>query len=162
MRARFNKLKQLGISLLEVLLSLTIIAIILVMATRYFFLATNDNRVNATREEIASVVSAIHNWKGLNPQYSSSLDISTLWSEGYLADSPALVVTGKTARLYDPWGAEIAVTGGTSSATVTVALPNFNNCERLRKTFLDAELNKSAGSNNPSCDQAGVFTLTVA
>ena len=35
--------KQLGISLLEVMLSLSIIAIILVMATKYFFVANRSD-----------------------------------------------------------------------------------------------------------------------
>ena len=53
MKKRFTTgYKQAGISLLEVMLSLSIIAVILVMATRYYFLASNAQRVNQDRKSV--------------------------------------------------------------------------------------------------------------
>ena len=73
-----GKRLQRAISLLEVLLSLSIIAIILVMATRYFFVASNNDKINILRQQIGSLVAAVNSWKNQNPQYTSSLTIAEL------------------------------------------------------------------------------------
>ena len=86
-RARSYLLKNYfkAISLLEVLLSLSIIAIILVMATRYFFVATNNDKVNILRQQIGSLVAAVNSWKNQNPQYTETLTIQQLSNDGFLA-----------------------------------------------------------------------------
>ena len=129
------------------------IAIILVMATRYFFLANNNNRINIARQQVGSVVSAINSWKHQNPQYSPSLDISTLYNDGFLARSSNLIVSGQqgdaSAHLYNPWGSEIVLRATTTSATVTLSLPQRSDCTSLRNSFPDGVCN-----NNQ-------FTLTI-
>lgn len=145
---------QSGISLLEVLLSLTIIAIILVMATRYFFLATNNDRINMTREQIGSVVAAIHGWKNQNPQYDTGLSISMLYNDGFLYKSSNMVVNGappeSTAKLYDPWGSPIIVKGASDHAEINLQLPKYSACRSLQNSYPDA-----------TCDGNGNFSLSI-
>ncbi len=54
-----GQLRQAGISLLEVLLSLAIISIILVMAMQYFTTAGNNQKLNMVRTFIGADMAAI-------------------------------------------------------------------------------------------------------
>jgi len=131
---RRNKLQR-GISLLEVLLSLSIIAIILVMATRYFFLASDNDRINVTRQEIGSVIAAVQAWKGQNTQYSSSLSISQLYTDGFLTKSNSLDTGASTAKLYDPWGDIISLTGKTTYVEISIPLQKKKYCTALKNSY---------------------------
>jgi prepilin-type N-terminal cleavage/methylation domain-containing protein len=57
-----GQLKQAGISLLEVLLSLAIISIILVMAMQYFTTAGNNQKLNMVRTFIGADMAAIQGY----------------------------------------------------------------------------------------------------
>lgn len=138
---------QKGISLLEVLLSLSIIAIILVMATRYFFVANNNDKINVVRQEVGSLVAAINAWKNQNPQYSPDLTISQLSQDGFLANSRSL--SSDKTTLYDPWGDPIQLSVTGNSAQITVSLPKSSDCNALQNSYPDG-----------SC-QDTVFSLEV-
>ncbi|MCH9644370.1 MAG: prepilin-type N-terminal cleavage/methylation domain-containing protein [Gammaproteobacteria bacterium] len=148
-----RKRHQAGISLLEVLLSLSIIAIILVMATRYFFVASNNDRINSVRQQVGAIVAAIHSWKDQNPQYNSNLSVSSLYQDGFLAKSSSLVISGTQASLYNPWGQQISISSGTESATIQLALPKLSDCKALQNSFKD-------GTCSGSVD-AAQFSLVV-
>lgn len=138
-----------GISLLEVLLSLSIIAIILVMATRYFFVASNNNKVNTVRQEIGSLIAGITSWKNENPLYSPSLTIQALYNAGFLANSNSLS-TDKSI-LYDPWGGTInlAVAQDTG-ATISDTLPTAAECTSLLNSYPDG-----------NCGGGNTFSITI-
>lgn len=139
--------QQEGISLLEVLLSLGIIAIILVMATKYFFVANRNDKVNIVRQQIGAIISAVESWKAEQPTYSAtpSLSIGTLSDEGFLAKSSLMQDGGKTnARLNNPWGYLIAIDNVTDTgADITTTLPGINECRSLHNSYPDAEDCKS-------------------
>lgn len=139
--------RQSGISLLEVLLSLSIIAIILVMATRYFFVANNNDKVNMVRQEVGSVIAAVNAWKNQNPQYSADLTIAQLSQDGFLANSHSLSTDKST--LYDPWGDPIQLSVTGNAAQITVTLPKPSDCTALQNSYPDG-----------SC-QDNVFSLEV-
>lgn len=153
-RLRLSMRKQKGISLLEVLLSLSIISIILVMATRYFFVANRNDKVNTVRQQVGSLISAVESWKNQNATYSAtpSLSIGTLSSDGFMANSSFMVNQGTpNASLNNPWGYPIKVTSsGVNGADITTTLPGLNECRSLRNSYPDAQ----------KCT-AGEFTLHV-
>ena len=139
MRKIKQKLIQ-GISLLEVLLSLSIIAIILVMATRYFFVASNNNKVNTTRQDIGSLIAAITSWKNENPVYPGDLSISTLVTDGFLTNTNNIVDNA----LYDPWGGEIVLSVSTAGAEISDTFasdPNGHECISLQNSYPAATCN---------------------
>lgn len=154
MKKNFQK----GISLLEVLLSLTIIAIILVMAVRYFFVAENNNRVNTTREDIGSVIAAVNAWKGKNPQYIDGLNILTLYQGGDFPSSKSLKtdnwqdpINATQATLYNPWGQEITLSSSSSAdphVEIQTKMQDKNDCLSLQNSYSKAV-----------CDDSGLFTL---
>ena len=143
--AKFN---QLGISLLEVLLSLSIIAIILVLATRYFFVATNNNKVNTAISQISGIIAAIHTWKGINTSYTG-VSVQVLYDAGQLANFPGLDdATISAVKLKDLWGDEFNVTPASDNnhVTITLTLPDAGNCEALRNAYNGATCSGTAFS----------------
>ncbi len=74
--------KQKGISLLEVLLSLTIISVILVMATRYYFEASASAKAASTAQLIVGIQSEIN--KDANHKVVATA--GTLIARGFLLD----------------------------------------------------------------------------
>lgn len=148
--------QQLGISLLEVLLSLSIIAIILVMATKYFFLASDSDRVNVLRQEIGEVVAAIRNWKGQNPEYTSGLSYQKLYDDGFLAKSKFLAngeVSGGGLQLFGPWGQPIKLASNTDGVVISVQIPTNAECQMLLNSYPDGACDNGANTG------PAVFTL---
>lgn len=127
-----------AISLLEVLLSLSIIAIILVMATRYFFVATNNDKINIVRQQVGSLIAAVNSWKNQNPQYTAALTIAQLSTDGFLANSRSL--SDDKTTLFDPWGDAISLQSvqGTG-AQISVTLPKSSDCNSLQNSYPDGE-----------------------
>lgn len=132
---------QTGISLLEVLLSLSIIAIILVMATRYFFVANNNNKINTTVSQVGGLVAAVNTWKGIKTTYEG-LSVQALYDAGQLNDFPGLD-DGSTSSvtLKNLWGGTIDVSEeaggtGTSQASIVIsALPTAGDCQALENAY---------------------------
>ncbi len=125
----------LAISLLEVLLSLSIIAIILVMATRYFFVASNNDKINITRQQIGSLIAGINSWKNQNPQYTPGLTILELVNDGFLANSHSLSEDKTT--LYAPWGEPIILQVSEGGAQITTTMPKTSDCIALQNSYPD-------------------------
>ncbi len=151
----YNKKKQLGISLLEVLLSLSIIAIILIMATRYFFVASNNNKTNTTISQVGALVAAAHAYKGATANYAN-LSIQTLAQAGQLANFPGFDDTNNS--LLTLWGGSITIaSSGDKSefAEITVNLPDENKCQTILRAYPDA----STGNVTSKCLKSQ-FTYT--
>jgi type II secretory pathway pseudopilin PulG len=56
-----------GIGLLELMLSTAIIALVIIMATRYFSVTREQQKITQTLQASATVLQAVHTW-GQNPQ----------------------------------------------------------------------------------------------
>lgn len=67
---KFRKYKQFGIGLLELMLSLSIIAILLVMATRYYLVTSYSRKLNQVTSEMAQIQGAAYSWKGTKADYT--------------------------------------------------------------------------------------------
>lgn len=88
--------KQKGISLLEVLLSLTIISVILVMATRYYFEASTNARAQATAQLLTGLKAEIAKIEG---QTGNAMTLPLLISGYNFLPSDQNGTTGYTAPL---------------------------------------------------------------
>ncbi len=134
MMLKLNRSKQRGISLLEVLLSLSVIAIILVMATRYYRSAQQSQQVSNAVSMISGIVTAETQYKAANN--NTFVDLATLVTKGYLPPNFGT----------DPWGGTLSVTeaGGEYTIASTSTIPP-NTC-----TMLNTTLAQSASSGG--CD----------
>lgn len=120
--------KQRGISVLEVMLSLAIIAVILVMATRYYKTAQQSQQVKNALNMVGGIVDAEVDYAAANSNaYNGSIeDLST---KGYLP--PGIGGTGATAG-NDPWGNPIGLqTNSGGGFTITFTQVPVNTCNEL-------------------------------
>ena len=147
--------RQTGISLLEVMLSLSIIAIILVMATRYFFVASNNQNVNKVRGQIGTVVSALQEYRNQNPNYAS-VSLNVLVVGGFVPQNNDVSGSAGSYVLNNPWNSPITVTptGSNNGATVSTVLQSDTDCKALAAGYATAN-GTCAGTGNTT------FTVTV-
>jgi type II secretory pathway pseudopilin PulG len=139
----FNgQLKQAGISLLEVLLSLAIIAIILVMSVQYFTTASLNQKMNMVRTLIGVDMSAVESYAINNPAFSS-LSWDALVDGGYISKDPKNINCGsgtqKGCSQVTPWGKNITISAasGTSGlGVITIPLPTATeSCTNLQQSY---------------------------
>jgi type II secretory pathway pseudopilin PulG len=148
-----------GISLLEVLLSLGIIAIILVMVTQYSLTATSSQKLNIVRTIIGADISAIQSY-GFNNVGYQNISISNLVNSGYLSSDPKnITCTGNTCNQYTPWGSPITLSGSTGSATLTIPLPGASAlCKNLQESYNNKN---TTGTQLVACG-SGQATVTIS
>lgn len=132
-----GRLKQAGISLLEVLLSLAIISIILVMAMQYFTTASNNQKLNMVRTFIGADMAAIQGYS-INNNGFTGLSWDTLVSNGYLSkDTKSLdCTTGDSCQQKTPWGDNVDLNiGAAPIITLTFGLPDATLCTNLQQSY---------------------------
>ncbi len=123
--------QQAGISLLEVMLSISVIAFILVMATRFFHVANNGSRINAAISEVGALETAARNWRGANATYDN-ISINTLYNAGMLDSYPGIQNNGGSAIFKTPWGGQYNITATETGAKISTHIPN---CGSLPQAF---------------------------
>jgi type II secretory pathway pseudopilin PulG len=129
-------LKQRGISLLEVMLSISVIALILVMATRFFYVANNNNKVNTAISQVAGLEAAMYSWKGANLTYEG-VDIDKLFAAGELVNFPGSGEENGKQVLYTPWGTSEYMVEAVEGGGAAIRAANIPNCVVLQKAFGD-------------------------
>ncbi len=141
----FAYFKQLGISLLEVLLSLSVITIVLIMASRYFFITSNNTKLSNAISQVGGLVAAAHNWKGIKISFAG-LSMQTLYDDGQLEHFPGLDDSAPShISVYDLWGNHFNIApAAANKASITLILPNAKNCQALANAYAGATC---SGSN---------------
>lgn len=102
---------QKGIGLLELMLSLAIIAILLIMATRYFNSARSSQKVNETVNLVQVITSAATNIVGAGGQPS------TISASSLVTYVPPIYQNGTTIN--SPFGGGVTVTAATNTSSKT-------------------------------------------
>jgi prepilin-type N-terminal cleavage/methylation domain-containing protein len=136
--------RQQGVSLLELMLSLAIIAVILTMATRFYQQANETRKTNEAYQAVVGLVAAVDNWKAANPT-AKAADLTPANLGGFYPASYFLA----EHFVFD--GATLALNGG--KATIT-GLPGTINCG------LDSRI-KPVLSPGTSSDCSGTGTLAI-
>lgn len=152
--------KQRGIGLLELMLSLSIIAILLVMATRYFMASDEQQKINNAISQINGIIAGEMNYYQSNspPKYTASIKdlIDGNYIPGGLGGSD---LNGKGAN---PWAGDISVSlptaGGIAVALNNIPMtPSPSTCAKLQNTINNT---MSGATSNKNAICAG-GTVTV-
>jgi Tfp pilus assembly protein PilE len=111
-----------GIGLLELMLSLAIIAILLIMATRYYQSASTNQKINQAVDMFAAVKGGVRNYYISNGK-TFPTSVAKLVQSGYLPTSylDGDKSTATTSANVNPWNGSLAVAAGTGD-TFTVAM----------------------------------------
>jgi prepilin-type N-terminal cleavage/methylation domain-containing protein len=128
MKSKFLKLKQRGISLLEVMLSLAIIAVVLVMATRYFGIATISSKVNQATSMISEIRQGYARYV-MDTNDSVGGTLETLAKGGYITKE-----TGAGAKDGNPWGGAIVMSISLPQTITFEGIPT-KDCTNLANRF---------------------------
>lgn len=143
MKRLTNKLtKQQGIGLLELMLALGIIALLLVMATRYYNQTRRAEMINDASRIAAFTLAGAKNWKGGRMNYEELTSFAVLNESGLAPDGMA-VKNGTTGELPKWQGCpgEINISWDNSSSKVKLEFSNISTqiCQGLK-----ARMNSSA------------------
>ncbi len=108
-----RKLKhQTGFGLLELMLSMVIVALLLIMATRYYQSARTNSRVNQAISELAEILNAANNIAIGSGAYTNatSTTIKPYLSAGEVDSS---------GNIINPWYGTVTVAGAAANVTIT-------------------------------------------
>lgn len=146
---RHSKTKQLGIGLLELMLSLAIISVLLVMATRYYSSARQAQQVNDAISLTEAIIAGSENWV-IGKNNFTAISMTELINGGFLPRGSDR----------DPWHGAVSVTQGPSDSQITItmqAIPNAACLNLASKLY-----NQTANPNGASASLCGgnVFTAT--
>lgn len=141
---------MLGISLLEVMLSVIVITAVIVASIRYYTLAQENSRIAKAIEMINNVATASFKWvEGKNQIGFEGINI------GNLADSGLLPQIYKTENI-NPWRGKLSADPAANNSVI-ITLGNIppNSCANLRQKIINV------GGTPGSCgDTTGDFTAT--
>lgn len=130
--------RQRGIGLLELMLSLAIIAILLVMATRYFTSARQGQQVAAAVSLVNAITSAASNYTSTQGAGSAPSSIAKIQS--YL---PQGGTTG-------PWGSAITVSGSATSFVIVIPSVPSDACTLIGNAL--ANTGASVAADGTACN----------
>jgi type II secretory pathway pseudopilin PulG len=155
-----NKVR--GIGLLELMLSLSIIAILLIMATRYYLVTSFSQKLNQATAQITQLQSASYSWKGqkgnYNPAGGTPISAPELINAGLIAQGDI-----SSGNIVNPWSKTITIAPAADPNYVTLSFTGTSTDEIRACNNLKNAFNGFNGdtSNVASCPPGtGAFTFT--
>ncbi len=130
--------KNKGIGLLELMLSLAIIAILLIMATRYYLVTSRSQKTDEGVALVNALIAGAEDYRGDRPTFEGLTDISILVNQGSIAKSYVL----STGTVTTPWAApsttDVAVSkSDTTRVTISLKTIPATGCNALANKFSD-------------------------
>lgn len=139
-----------GISLLELMLALIVIAAILFTATRYYKITAESLRVEKAVTMTTNIINATHQWSETVPDISTVLSLQKLVEAGLI---PQSYLSG------NPWRGSLSVSAATN-ASFTIQMDGIlpaSSCENL----LEKMQQYSAGPIPPCSKVNGKYTISM-
>lgn len=151
--------KQNGIGLLELMLSLAIIAILLVMATRYWVVSNSSNQVNRAVAQLGAIQGAIANYRSGNPAVTQ-ITYAELDKIGALSRLDYNPKGGAGGTVTNPWGGTIDLGWDNSKKGVTITFNQIPQtaCENLANKYTN-DPNVTASCNDPNNGNTFVYLV---
>ncbi len=143
-----------GIGLLELMLSLAIIAILLVMATRYYGSTVKSQRVDDTIQLVGELETAVNTAISNDGTIYKDITIAKLVTSGYL--SKARVTSDNKVK--SPWGGSVTDTAETNDVKFVFAGVPALSCKDLSKKFYGDE---TTGCDATGTTDVGNFTYII-
>ena len=157
MLERISLKRQQGIGLLELMLSLAIIAILLIMATRYYQSARTGQQVNDGISLVTAIVAGSESWV-LGQSNFTNLSITELKRQGLIPKEIADDGTSAT-----PWHTKLDVgVDPTDPGKFQISFENIPSsaCVNLQ-TKLQNQMNTTGSSCGSPPNGVGTFKATV-
>ena len=145
-----------GIGLLELMLSLAIIAILLIMATRYYGAASRSEKVNAGVALVQSIAAAAASYKQ-NTNYED-ISVAEIAQSGLI---PKAYVNTAKDGINTPWPQVIvkSIKSVTPFEQVTVTISGFT-AKGNDYAYACRNLQQKFRSFDAKCPKGGQFTVT--
>lgn len=129
-----------AIGLLELMLSLAIIAVALILATRYYSSASQSQKIQTAVDMINALRGGFLNYIAGQPGGQQNVTIGELVQAGYV---PATFVSsnGNSSEV-NPWGMRISLNSQPNQATFQINLvtPNFRTCQQVKERVTSLQL----------------------
>ena len=106
------------------MLSLAIIAIILVLATRFYFIATESSKINQVYTYVGELKQGLYNLNATTGQNATSA--TELATGNYISQQTANLANGGN----NPWGGSFTFAAG-PPATLTMSLIPKSSCSKI-------------------------------
>lgn len=141
---KFRKIYEKGIGLLELMLSLAVIAMLLLMATRYFAQARENLKVTEAVKDINTLVQASFRWAEGNPSFKG-------------IDIPTLTKAGELSKVWDskqnPWGGSY-ILSDKSNEQIQINLGDvpISACNNINDIMTQHNISRSV------CDNSRVYS----
>lgn len=148
-----------GIGLLELMLSLAIIAILLIMATRYYQSASNSQRVSQALDMFSAIKGAAKTYYTSVSPNALPTTIGELVKGGYLPTSYEDSGASTTTHI-SPWGTAVTYTPAGSTFTVEMTMPDNATCIQVYNR-LENIISTAAGESVTSCGTSTVTTTAT-
>lgn len=145
-----NVRRQTGISLLELMLSLAIIAVILTMATRFYTQANQNQKINDGISMVTGLIGGANSWMMSTPNINIT-KLSDLIKSGYVPTSFG-GASGEGVGA-NPWAGDIVVSSTNQVANITLTNIPTPQCENIVTRF------KSDYDTTSSACATGTFEL---
>lgn len=126
-----------GISLLELTLVLTIIAVLLIMATRYYSAASESKRLADVNAELGIIQNAGNRWLLNHTDYTDLTEVTSFKDfvdRNYLPPE-YYDITTKSTKLKNPWQGNITVVFATGNMSVTLDNVPKSSAEKLQYQY---------------------------
>ena len=152
-----KKRRQRGIGLLELMLSISIIAILLVMATRYYMSTKQSQQESDAVSQVMGIVSGGANYALGNNNSYSNMSLLALVQGGYVPGSFCGSGSGSSCGSdASPWHTSLSVAAGSANSNYVItiaAIPATNVCTTTAALVNNSIQNTQLGgtSSNAVC-----------
>lgn len=119
-KLRGNMQKQSGVSVLELMLGIVIIATILIASTRFFNIASDNAKVNNAMSTLRQIADASYKWYEYHPNFDG-LSFEALFNAGLLPEKYK-ATTGQVCKACNPWGGNIELQSTADKSRLQIRL----------------------------------------
>lgn len=151
------KLKNRGIGLLELMLSLSIIGTLLLMATRYYSSSSEAKKISDISDQLGIIQNAGNRWLLTHADYSTGTNLITVTTNfkdfvdrNYLPPTYYDTVT-RTSTLKHPWGGDITVLFTSPAMSVTLKSVPSTVALKLQSQYKSILCQTSGPNPNLTC-----------